>query len=105
MPKTTLGKWSVGLILAMFILFVIGSSLPNTLYESVPAGGTILKDIVSRPALALSMLAGFGTGISALVTGLVAIVKRKERKLLVYLSTLVGAALTLFVIAEIIFPH
>ncbi|MHA1288600.1 MAG: hypothetical protein ACTSPB_14440, partial [Candidatus Thorarchaeota archaeon] len=56
MVKTNFGKWSVGFILAMFVLFVIGSSLTNTLYESVPAGGTIFADIISRPALAISML-------------------------------------------------
>ncbi len=105
MPKTTLGKWSIGLILAMFILFIIGSSLPNILYESVPAGGTILKDVVARPFLAISMLVGMASGISAFVTGLVVIIKRKERAVLVYLSTLVGAAITLFLVAEILFPH
>jgi len=105
MPKTNLGKWSIGLILAMFVLIFIGSSLTDSLYESVPAGGTILKDIISRPALAISMLVGFGAGISALVTGLISIIKQKERALLVYLSTLVGAGLTLFLIAEFLFPH
>ena len=105
MPKTNSGKWSVGLILAMFVLFFIGMSLTNTLYESVPAGGTILADIGARPVLALSMLAGFGAGISAFVTGLIAIIRQKERTILVFVSTLVGAALLLFLIAEIIFPH
>ena len=89
----------------MFVLFVIGSSLTNTLYESVPAGGTIFADIISRPALAISMLVGFGAGISALVTGLISIIKQKERAVLVYISTLVGAALTLFLIGEFLFPH
>jgi len=105
MPKTNLGKWSVVLFLIMFVLFVIGFSLADSLYESVPAGGTILADIVSRPALAISMLVGFGAGISALVTGLISIIKHKERALLVYLSTLIGAGLTLFLIAEFLFPH
>ncbi len=105
MPKTNLGKWSVGLILVMFVLLFIGSSLTDSLYESVPAGSTILADIIGRPALALSMLVGFGAGISALVTGLISILKKKERALLVYVSTLVGAALTLFLIAEFLFPH
>ena len=89
----------------MFVLFVIGSSLTNTLYESVPAGGTIFADIISRPALAISMLVGFGAGISALVTELISIIKQKERAVLVYISTLVGAALTLFLIGEFLFPH
>lgn len=104
MPKTNLGKWSVGLILIMFVLFFIGTSLTDTLYESVPAGGTILADISSRPALALSMLLGMAAGFSALVTGLISILKQKERSLLVFTSTLIGAGLTLFLIAEFFFP-
>jgi hypothetical protein len=105
MPKTVLGKWSLGLIIAMPILFVIGTSFTNSLYKSVPAGDTILADIANRPALALSMLAGFASGISAFITGLTAIIKQKERALLVYLSTLMGALLILFLVAEISFPH
>jgi len=105
MPKTNLGKWSVGLILAMFVLFAIGFSLADSLYESIPAGGTILADIKSRPALAISMLVGFGAGISALVTGLFSIIKHKERAALVFVATLVGAVLTVFLIAQFMGPH
>jgi hypothetical protein len=105
MPKTILGKWSFGLIIAMPLLFVIGMSFTNSLYESVPAGGTILRDIVSRPALAITMLAGMASGISAFITGLIAIFKQKERTILVYAATIVGAALTLFLIGEFLFPH
>ena len=83
-PKTRLGKWSVGLIVAMPILFVIGSSFTDSLCETVPAGGTILADIGARPALALTMLAGMGAGISAFIVGLLVIVRQKENALLVY---------------------
>ncbi len=105
MPKTILGKWSLGLIIAMPLLFVFGSSLTNSLYKSVPAGGTIIADIVTRPALAITMLIGMASGISAFLTGLTAITKHKERNLLVFVATIIGAALLLFLIAEIIFPH
>ena len=63
MPKNTLGKWSVGLIVAMPLLFIIGTSFTNSIYESVPAGGTILADIAASPALARTMLAGLTSGI------------------------------------------
>ena len=105
MAKTTLGKWSIGLILAMPILFAMGMSFTNSLYKSVPAGNTILADIISRPALAIAMLAGFAAGISAFITGLMAIFKQKERAILVYLSSLVGAALILYIIGEFLYPH
>jgi len=105
MPKTNLGKWSIGLILAMFILFVIGVSLPNILYESAPSSNSLLDDIVNRPLLAFSMIAGVGAGISALITGLVAVLKRKERAILVYGSTFIGAVLTFFVISLFLLPE
>ena len=78
MPRTNLGKWSVGLVPAMVLLYFLGFSLTNTLYDGVPAGGTIFADILNRPALALSMLAGFGAGISAFIVGLIGIIKRKR---------------------------
>ena len=104
-PKTTSGKWSVGLIVVMPILFVIGTSLTNLLYESVPAGGTIVADIAARPALALTMLAGMAAGIAAFLVGLLALVRKKERALLVYISTMVGMLLMVFLAGEFISPH
>ena len=105
LPKVKLGWWSLGLVVAMPVLFFIGMSFTNLLYESVPAGGTILKDIIARPALALTMLAGMAAGISAFVIGLVAIIGQKERAVLVFGSTLIGALLILFLLGELIFPH
>ena len=104
-PKTTMGKWSVGLIVAMPIFFIIGTSLTNSLYQSVPGGETILADIAARPALALTMLAGIISGISAFITGLLAIIRQKEHALLVYVSSAIGALLVLFLAGEILFPH
>ncbi len=105
MPKTTFGNWSVGLIVAMPLLFIIGTSFTNSLYKSIPAGGTIFKDISTRPALALSMLSGMVAGISAFITGLLAIIRQKEHALLVYVSGSIGALLVLFLAIEILFPH
>jgi hypothetical protein len=104
-PKTTWGKWSVGLIVAMPILFFIGSSFTNSLYHSIPAGETILKDIAARPALALTMLAGMAAGIAAFIIGLLVIIRQKENALLVYVSTVIGALLIVFLTSEIVFPH
>ena len=105
MPGNRLGRWSVGLIAVMPILFVIGFSLSRSLYESIPAGRTILADIAARPFLALTMLAGMAAGISGFITGLLAIVKQKENALLVYISTVIGGLLILFLVGEIAFPH
>lgn len=104
-PKTKLGKLSVVFIIAMPILYSIGMSFTDSLYKSVPAGNTIPKDIVARPALALTMLSGMVAGTLAFVLGLTAITRKKERTVLVYLSTLIGMLHTLFLIGEIVFPH
>jgi len=105
MPKTSLGKWSVGLIIVMPLLFVLGKSFMNMLYQSVPSGDTILADIAMRPALALSMLAGMACGIASFITGLLAILTKKDKAVFVYLSTLIGGLLVLFLIGEVLFPH
>lgn len=105
LPMTRLGIWSVVLIVAMPLLFTIGSSFTDTLYQGVPSGRTIPADIVARPALALTMLAGMGAGISAFVTGLLGIIRQKERGILVYVSSLVGALLILYLSGELLFPH
>ena len=104
-PGTTLGWWTVGLIAVMPILFVLGSSFSRTLYESVPAGRTILADIASRPFLALTMLAGMAAGISGFITGLLAMIKQKEKALLVYTATVIGGLFTLYLVGEVAFPH
>ncbi|MEJ2347984.1 MAG: hypothetical protein P8Y17_02160 [Patescibacteria group bacterium] len=104
-PKSKLGKLSVGLIIAMPILYSIGMSFTDSLYKSVPAGKTILKDIMERPALALTMLSGMITGVSAFFVGLVAITRERERAVLVYVATLIGMLHILFLIGEVVFPH
>lgn len=105
MPKTQSGKWSLGLIAAMPVLFFIGMSFTTLLYESVPAGNSIVADIAARPALAIAMLAGYVSGISAFITGLMAIIRQKERALLVFVATILGALLIVFLVGEISFPH
>jgi len=104
-PNTTPGKWSLGLIIAMPILFFFGSSCTETFYKSVPSGRTLLEDIAQRPVLALTMLSGMIAGILAFLTGILAIRKHKERAVFVYLSTVIGMVLILFLFGEVLFPH
>ncbi|MFH2040484.1 MAG: hypothetical protein ABIJ65_13720, partial [Chloroflexota bacterium] len=58
-----------------------------------------------RPALALSMLAGMLAGVSAFITGVLAIFTQKERAFLVYISCSIGGLLFIFLVGEIMFPH
>jgi hypothetical protein len=56
-PKTILGKWSIGLIFAMPILFIIVTSFTISVFKSIPPVESILLDMAVRPALAFMMLA------------------------------------------------
>jgi hypothetical protein len=44
-PEDTLGKCSVALIVAMPVLFIIGAPFRNTIYQTIPAGRTVLAGI------------------------------------------------------------
>ena len=103
-PKSDLGKWSIGLIVMAPLLFYIGMSFVS-FYESVPAGKTIPHDIVIRPGVALPMLAGFASGIAAFFCGIICITRKKDYPVLVFLSTMIGFFVLLWVLAEILFPH
>ena len=105
MPKTKLGKWSVGLVVALFVLLAIVPTLDSTFYKGVEAGDTIFKDMTARPLIAFPMLLGMLSGIMAFVTGLIAIIKHKERAVLVYISTAIGALLLLFLIGDLFSPE
>ena len=104
-PKTKVGEWCAPRGRLLRNGFFIGSSFAGSLYESVQSGRTLLADISARPFLALTMLAGMAAGVFGFITGLNAIFKQKEKAYLVYLSTMLGGLLTLFLIAEMAFPH
>ena len=104
-PRTNLGKCSVTLIVAMPLFFALGSSFANSLYRSVPSGDTIFADVLNRPALALTMLTGMAAGVTACVTGAIAMFKKKDDTHLVCLSTMLGGLFIMFLIGEFVFPH
>lgn len=103
-PKTILGKYSVGLIIVMPICFYVGTSFVS-FYSGVPAGETILQDVITRPGVAISMLTGFISGIVAFPIGLISITRKKDHSVLVFLSTIMGFLVLIWCLAEILFPH
>jgi len=79
LPKTSLGIWSVGLTIAFILLFF----LIGVLTGFDPFG--------FNPILAVIFKITFASAPTAiLVTGLISMIKRKERSLVVLLSMLVG---------------
>lgn len=105
MPTTTSGRWSLGLIAAMVLLFAIGTVSTTLVHPLAPAGTTILEDLALRPVLALSMLAGMACGSATWITGLSAIIRERERAPVVYIATIIGAFLTVLLLGEVLVPH
>lgn len=98
MPKIHLGKWSVGLIVVFFLFFAIF----NLLVASGQRGGATF---FSNPLLSIPIsLAGI-SGVSSFLTGIISIVKSKERPVFVFASTAIGLFILVFIAGEILFPH
>lgn len=98
MPKTYLGKWTVGLIisflsfLGVFFMFVhLGERGGDTIFSN-------LKLLISYSLAVISAVASFFTGI-------ITTFKNKERSILVFLCMIVGFLVLLWILAEILFPH
>ena len=72
LPKTPLGRWSVGLVIAIIVLFIFVPEAANRSLEVAASSG-------------FACLAG-----AAVVTGLISIIKNKERSFLVFLTTAIG---------------
>ena len=100
LPKSSLGRWSVGLAAAFILLFV--------LFQTFAA--SVRRNPVSNPGppspvILMAVVADYISGIAAFVTGLISIIKSKERSILVFLVVVVGVLALLFLLGEVIFPH
>lgn len=98
MSKTPLGKWSLGLIIAFFVLFGLGQL-------EVAMGQTGGETFFDNPLLSLTMLGAVLTGAASFLVGLVAVMKQRERSWLVYLAMLIGAWILTFALGEIFWPE
>ena len=78
LPKTSLGRWSVGLAAACF--------LPPLVQW---LAGLESHSVVDPVALIVTVALGI-LGIGSFVTGLISIIKRKERSILVFLAVIVA---------------
>jgi len=98
MPKTTLGKWSVALIVAFIVLLV---SFQFLVALGQRGGETFFSALVLTVPI---LIAGI-SGVSAFITGLIGVIRSRERSVIVYLAVAIGLLVLLWGLAEIIFPH
>jgi len=102
LPTKALGKWSVGLVivaLLCFAAFIIEVAM------GMRGGDRLDLTDPSQlwPAMPM-LLAGFFV-VSSMVTGVVGIVKSKERSVLVFMAAALGLFVILLVVGEFLFPH
>ena len=99
MPKTPLGRWSVYFVIGFFALFALFNVI-------VPIQGRREdQTFFSNPALSIPILLAGLCGIASFFSGLVAIIKQKERSPFVFISTIIGLMVLWFVVGEIALPH
>ncbi|MFA4953915.1 MAG: hypothetical protein WC641_01220 [Patescibacteria group bacterium] len=87
MPKTTLGKWSVRL--SAFFLLAIATSIVLVNVLGILSYDDHWWDVTVGVA--------FPASIIALITGVLAVIKNKDRSVLVYISIIIGLATILFI--------
>lgn len=98
MPKTLLGRWSVGLIIAFFLLF----AMLRLLVVSGQRGGEIF---FSNLFLAVPGLFMAASGVGAFLTGIISIIKSKERSVLVFSAAAIGLFVLIFCLGEVLSSH
>ena len=75
-PKTALGKWSIGLIVGT-VVFVLLAVLFDEIFRKLSIANTLM------------LLAGISS-IPAFFTGIIGIIKSKDRSVFVFIATIIG---------------
>lgn len=98
LPKTILGKWAAGLTIAFFLLLISGMLIVASGQEG---GKTIFDNLL----ISVPMISAVISAIASFFTGAISIIWKKERGILVFISTIIGLLVIWFIIGEIAVPH
>jgi hypothetical protein len=97
LPKTTLGKWSFGLALSLILFFGI--------FLALSFMGAIGGDEGFTWGVAL-ILASWGIlAAAASITGLISIIKSRERSILIFSVIILGAFFLMLILGEFLVAH
>ena len=100
LPKSPLGWWSVGLAAAFFLLFVLFQTFAASVRSNpVPNPGP------PSPVILVGVVADYTSGIASFVTGLISIIKSKERAILVFSLVAVGLFALIWLLGEVLYPN
>jgi hypothetical protein len=97
-PKTSWGKWSVGLMLICILSLV-------TMFILSAAGQRGGDTFSSNLFLSIPALIAATAGTLALISGAIGLIKDHERSQLVLFAVAIGLIGTIFWLGEIIVPH
>ena len=89
LPKSSLGRWAIGLAAAFILLSILFAVLTRLGGEPGPFALIFIANI----AIGVSFIAAF-------ITGLISIIKSKERSIIVFLAVLLGFCALLFYLGE-----
>ena len=95
-PSSALGRWSLRTFLA-FVLFLVVAQLP--IFSIDPDA-----PVYANPWHYGSILLTLGFALATALTGIVAVVRRKERSVLVFTAIALTTALLVFAVADIRAP-
>ena len=98
LPKTKLGRWSVWLL----VVFVFIIAVFQIMVAVGQRGGETFFDNIRLSTVAVVAAI---SGIFSLLIGLISIIKSKERSILVFVATMIGLFVLIFIIGELAFPH
>ncbi len=103
MPKTKLGRWSVWLIIVFFVLFI----LMQIIAAVGRSQGAFDSDSFNayQILIPITIIPAGICGLAAFFTGIISIIKSKERSVFVFLATAIGFFVLIFLLGEILFPH
>jgi len=99
MPKTILGKWSVGLVLLFFFLLATGILVISR------QGPRVDQTFFDNPVASIPMLSAGASAIAAFFAGIISIFKYKERSVSVFMATVIGLFVMVFMLGEVLVPH
>ncbi len=94
LPKCSLARWSVGLAAAFILLSILFAVLTRLGGEPGPFALIFIANIV----IGISFIAAF-------ITGLISIIKSKERSILVLLAVLISFGALLFFLNQFLSTH
>lgn len=98
-PKTKLGKWSLIFFLAVVVLIII-FFLMITVFDQ-RGGDTFFSNLY----LTIPMIVAWIAACLSFITGIISIIKSREKSIAVYITTLICILITIYGLLEVTIPH